>query len=107
MEVSSEIKKTLAWLARTRQHCLLVDVGRTSLTGAEGATAPETLRQTDQRRYENSGERHMFCVRRRDSNLRQTDRGGITREGNCLCGHVVPYDISNIWTAKLKEAVDV
>ena len=49
----------------------------------------------------------MFCVRRRDSNLRQTDRGGITREGNCLSGHVVPYDISNIWTAKLKEAVDV
>jgi hypothetical protein len=49
----------------------------------------------------------MFCVRRRDSNLRQTDRGGITREGNGLCVLVVPYDISNIWTAKLKEAVDV
>ena len=49
----------------------------------------------------------MFCVRRRDNNLRQTDRGGITREGNCFCGHVVPYDISDIWTAKLKEAVDV
>ena len=107
MEVTSEIEKTLAWLARTRQHCVLVDVGRTSLAGAEGATAPETLRPTDQRRYENSGERHMFCVRRRDSNLRQTDRGGITREGNRLCGQVVPYDISNIWTAKFKEAADV
>src|SRR5882724_9253334 len=49
--------------------------------GAEGATAPETLRQTDPRDLTASGKRHRRalpgCVRRRDNTLRHSDRWGF------------------------------
>ena len=43
--------------------------------GAEGATAPETLRPQDRGIEQKSGERRA-SVRRRDSDLRQKDREG-------------------------------
>ena len=43
---------------------------------AEGATAPETLRQKGPVSTVHSGERHSK-VRRRDNDLRQMNRGGI------------------------------
>jgi hypothetical protein len=71
--------------------CVAIDVGRTNPVGAEGATAPETLRPQDRRRQENSGE-WQVAARRRDSNLRHQDRGGITHVGIRCRAHVVPFD---------------
>jgi hypothetical protein len=46
-------------------------------TGAEGSTAPETLRQKDQQGADGTLERCAHrSARRRDNNLRQRDRGG-------------------------------
>ena len=63
------------------------------LSGAEGATAPETLRPKDRRADQDSGEWHAICARRRDNNLRRTDRGGITGENIRFRRYVVPEDI--------------
>ena len=57
--------------------------GETGLNaGAEGATAPETLRQTDRRGLTASGKRRRRAlgprrVRRRDNTLRHSDRWGF------------------------------
>lgn len=56
------------------------------MSGAEGATAPETLRpQGPIDRQKHTLERGAkMGVRRRDNDLRQKDRGGITRMGRSL-----------------------
>ena len=51
--------------------------------GAEGATAPETLRQKDQREVLNSGDKAKVKAEagRRDNNLRRTGQRGLIRFG--------------------------
>ena len=57
--------------------------GRTGNAGAEGATAPETLRPKD-RRLNKTLERGVRA-RRRDNDLRRKDRGGIaTCDRSCV-----------------------
>ena len=55
-------------------------LGETGRTGAEGVTAPETLRPKDQTGKRHSGE---WCgsTRRRDNFLRRQDRGGANPRG--------------------------
>jgi hypothetical protein len=49
--------KWLVLFCELRHLDEIIVVGRTSLAGAEGATAPETLRQMDRHDIEDSGER--------------------------------------------------
>jgi len=53
---------------------LMLSLGEMGFYHAEGATAPETLRQKD--RDKKNLERASRTGRRRDSNLRQVDRWG-------------------------------
>lgn len=54
-----------------------------SLIGAEGATAPVNSQAHGPSWQRNSGE-WPWVARRRDNDLRQTDRGGIAWDGRSL-----------------------
>ena len=78
--VRFRIQSTCAKL-RPTVACRRLD-GRTATCGAEGATAPETLRPQGPSSRNKTLERDASRIRRRDNDLRRTDRGGITAWGN-------------------------
>lgn len=70
-------------LRRIPDNPCRIALGEATISGAEGATAPETLRQKDQREDLNSGDKvTVFAgAGRRDNNLRQTGQRGLIRFG--------------------------
>jgi hypothetical protein len=70
----------------TSQDAVLTDEGETGNAGAEGATAPETLRQKDLV-SQNSGERRDFALADGITFSGKTDRGGMHRGRHAaVCG---------------------
>ncbi len=59
--VWGESRENLLARGRLNRHLWATTSGEPARAGAEGATAPETLRPPDRRRYDDSGERHNWC----------------------------------------------
>ena len=70
----------------------IITVGRTSLAGAEGATAPETLRQTDRRGIEDSGERRGQAHTEGIAISGARTEGASRAKAVSRCVDVVPQD---------------
>ena len=70
-------------LRRIPDNSCRIALGESTIRGAEGATAPETLRQKDQREVLNSGDKAKVKAEagRRDNNLRHMGQRGLIRFG--------------------------